>query len=284
MSVRKVKQNKQDASTSQSFLKPPIRELHGLELWVYEIYWNTRRVTRLKRFLSYKDDKFIKRGPGVRLAEAVALDFNARNTTIPVPRVFDVFTVKGVVHIVQEFIDGRMLEDIWHKLSVDQQHSSMMQLKDCIAQLRALQPPHPERVQGIDGSGCLDSRLAIGEWGPFDDHAAFHEFLGYEAMRMLPERYPLVQEALSVTHGRQYKTVFAHGDLGPHNILWKNGQIVIIDWERSGWFPEYWDYTRVYAARGYSMPEWWELFKEFVDRYDDEVEIDIQVSNYVERL
>lgn len=273
------------AASSQSYLNPPIRELRGLELWIYKIYWNSSRVTDLKRKLSFKDRKFIKPGKRVRLAEALTLDFIARNTTIPVPQVLDVFTVNGVVNIVQEFIDAPVLEDIWHKLTPDEQRSSMVQLKDCFDQLRTLQPPHPERVQGIDGSGCLDDRLAPGEWGPFDDHAAFHKFLGLEAMRTRPERFPLVQEALSKVHGRRYKTVFAHGDLGPHNILWKNGRIVIIDWERSGWFPEYWDYTRVHFARGpHVMPGWWELFREFVDRYDDEVEVDLQVANYIMRI
>lgn len=220
----------------------------------------------------------------MRLAEAMSLDFIWQNTTIPVPQVFDVFSVNGVVHILQEFINAPVLEDVWHKLSPEQQRSSMVQLKDCLNQLRALEPPHPERVQGIDGSGCLDDRLEHGEWGPFDNHEAFHRFLGLDAMRMDPERYPLVQESLSITQGRRYKTVFAHGDLGPHNILWKSGRIFIIDWERSGWFPEYWDYTRAYAARGYIMPGWWELFRELVDQYDDELEVDLQVANYIIRI
>ena len=32
------------------------------------------------------------------------------------------------------------------------------------------------------------------------------------------------------------------------------------------------------------MPGWWELFREFVNRYDDEVEVDLQVANYVMRV
>ena len=30
-----------------------------------------------------------------------------------------------------------------------------------------------------------------------------------------------------------HRTVFAYGDLGPHNIIFKNGRIFIIDWERA---------------------------------------------------
>jgi serine/threonine protein kinase len=262
----------------------PVRELQGSKLLIYKLRWKLGSVIRSTKKLSFNDSSFIKRGSRVRLTEALTMDFIAQNTTIPVPRVLDVFAINGVVHIVQEFIDAPVLEDVWHTLSPDQQRSSMAQLKDCLDQLHALQPQRPDRVQAIDGSGCIDDRLASGEWGPFDDHAAFHRFLGHDVFRESPERYPLVQEALSRTCGRQYRTVFAHGDLGPHNILWKDGRIFVIDWERSGWFPEYWDYTRAYEARGYAMPDWWKLFRETVDRYDDEVEVDRRILNYVERL
>jgi len=211
------------------------------------------------------------------------MDYIARNTTIRVPRVLDIFTIHGVVHIVQESIDGPVLEDVWSRLSPEEQRGSMAQLKNCLDQLRALKPPHPERVQAVDGSGLIDGRVESGVWGPFDNHAAFHRFLNHDILRANP-RYPRVQEALSRIYGKRYKTVFSHGDLGPHNVLWKDGCIVVIDWERSGWFPEYWDYTRVHAARGH-MTGWWTMFKETVDhRYDDEVELAVRISEYFEML
>jgi len=212
------------------------------------------------------------------------MDYIAQNTTIRVPRVLDVFGIHGVVHLVQEFIDGPVLEDVWSHLSSEEQRSSMVQLKSCLDQLRALKAPHPERVQAVDESGLIDGRVQSGVWGPFDNHAAFHRFLGHDTLRTNAERYPRVQEALSRIYGKRYKTVFSHGDLGPHNILWKDGCIVIIDWERSGWFPEYWDYTRVHAARG-DMEGWWTMFKETVDhRYDDEVELAVRISEYFETV
>ena len=74
------------------------------------------------------------------------MDYIAQNTTIRVPRVLDVFAIHGVVHLVQEFIDGPVLEDVWYHLSSEEQRSSMVQLKSCLDQLRALKAPHPERV------------------------------------------------------------------------------------------------------------------------------------------
>ena len=232
-------------------------------------------------FSTFNDGKFTKCGPRVRLQEALSMDFIARNTTIRVPRVLGVFSVRGTVHIIQERIDGPVLEDVWHRLSRAEQHSSILQVKNCLDQLRTLKPQHPECVQAVDGSGLIDSRLDSGVWGPFDNHFDFHQFLNHDVLRAQSETYPRVQEALSKVGGKQYRTVFSHGDLGPHNIIWSDGRIVIIDLERAGWFPEYWDYTRAYAARGY-MKDWWKMFKEVVDGYDDELELEVRISEYFE--
>ena len=272
---------------SISFLKdsvPLVRELKGSEYWKYKlVFRHERALRRVESFLRI-ESSFIKGGKRVRLTEALTMDFISRNTTIHIPKLLDIFSIKGDVYIVQQYINAPVLEDVWRRLSIVEKRSSVLQLKNCLDQLRALKPPDSDRVQAIDGSGFIDERLGTGELGPFDDHDAFHRFLGYHALRDCPDRFPLAKEAISKVANRKYRTVFSHGDLGPHNILWKDGQIVLIDWERSGWFPEYWDYTRAYAARGYTIPEWWEMFKDVVDRYDDELDVDIQMLNYVERL
>ena len=41
------------------------------------------------------------------------------------------------------------------------------------------------------------------------------------------------------------RILFAHSDLRPQNIIVKDGKVAaIIDWERSGWYPEYWEYAK----------------------------------------
>ncbi|KAF8155481.1 protein kinase subdomain-containing protein PKL/CAK/CAK-fungal1 [Crassisporium funariophilum] len=283
-----------DASMSSTpgYLRSPIRELKGLKLFTfklkrrlrYELNYHITYVMRRPRYAVFRSGNFTKRGPRVRLQEALTMDFVARNTTIRVPHVLDVFSICGSVHIMQERINGPVLEDVWYSLSTEQKHSSMLQVKDCLDQLRALKPRHPERVQAVDGSGLIDSRLGKGVWGPFDSHFDFHnQFLNHDVLRAQSERYPRVQEALSKVREKQYRTVFSHGDLGPHNMIWSNGRIAFIDWETAGWFPEYWDYTRTYAARGY-MEDWWKMFDEVVDGYDDELELAVRISEYFETV
>lgn len=109
----------------------------------------------------------------------------AQNTTIRIPRVLDVFAIEGTVYIIQERIKWPILEDVWHSLSPEEHHISMVQLKDCLDQLRALKPPHPERVQAIDGSGLIDDRMQRGTiWGPFANHDDFHcQCLNHDVLR-----------------------------------------------------------------------------------------------------
>jgi hypothetical protein len=76
-------------------------------------------------------------------------------------------------------------------------------------------------INCVQEVGCLDARLAPGEWDPFDNHAALGDFLRLEAAHV--SRTLLISPCTrSIIHSTQttvtYRTVFAHGDLGPHNI------------------------------------------------------------------
>ncbi|KDR68435.1 hypothetical protein GALMADRAFT_231403 [Galerina marginata CBS 339.88] len=272
-----------------------IRQLRGLDLVGYKLRLKLRSL-RERRPKSFTPNVFLldntrlvkhsRLGGTVRLTEAIAMDYISKNTTIPVPRVHEVLGVDGSIHIVQEYIDGDLLDNVWHKLTSDEQRSSMEQLKGYLAQLQVLTPPHPGRVEAIDGSGCLDARLHSGQWGPFDNVEEFNRFFGHEYVREYPDLYPKAEEPLAKTYRRTWRTAFAHGDIGPHNIIWKNGKIVaIIDWECSGWFPEYWDYTRAYfGAVAPSRWSWWKMFRESMAGYPDELAVEIALATYFIRI
>jgi aminoglycoside phosphotransferase (APT) family kinase protein len=64
----------------------------------------------------------VKTGDCVRLAEANSMKFVREHTTIPVPKVYNVYKDQdtGHVRIVMEFIEGNRLEDMWDKFDVSQ--------------------------------------------------------------------------------------------------------------------------------------------------------------------
>jgi len=160
----------------------------------------------------------------------------------------------------------------------------MDQLKGYLEQLRSLVPPEPGKVQSVDGEGFTDNRLGYDEWGPFESHDAFNAFFQHERLRKLPARFPRAQAPLAITKGRTWRTVFTHGDLGPHNILWDTNKAeiaAIIDWEFSGWFPEYWEYTRAYYGPAtWKKLGWWEMLQEYTDCYREELDVEIVLSEY----
>lgn len=107
------------------------------------------------------------------------------------PRAFDIFKFRGSTNIIQEYIDGAVLADVWAKMGLDERTSCMDQLKGYMAQLRSLTPPEPGRVQAVDRSGCFDDKLHYpGEWGPFESHDAFNSFVAHDYIREHLERYP----------------------------------------------------------------------------------------------
>jgi hypothetical protein len=114
------------SSSAPAYLRSPAPELGGLKLRKYEISRDFRRFMHRFFMFAFKDEQFTKCGPRVHLQKALLMDFIARNTAIRVPRVLNAFSIRGTVHIIQEHIDGPILEDVWHRLSPEERHSSIL--------------------------------------------------------------------------------------------------------------------------------------------------------------
>ncbi|PGH23624.1 hypothetical protein AJ80_02230 [Polytolypa hystricis UAMH7299] len=159
--------------------------------------------------------------------EADALQFVASNTTIPVPKVYDVDD-EGQ-NIVIEYMPGNPLDKVWIKLTHDQRDSVCHQLAGYLAQLRQLTGKQIEAPNG--------GRVRVGyyqtRWdGPFKTEKEFNHFLA---------------QGTGLCPGESHKIHFAHGDLSPRNVLVDESGCVtaVLDWEWAGFFPEYWDVARM---------------------------------------
>ena len=119
-------------------------------------------------------------------------------------------------------------------------------LADCLEQLLSLEPPPDCKIGNYLGESGLDHRLSGTRWGPFDTVTEFHTYLRRGRPIEHWGREPDVVRVHSHPEGT-YKLKFTHADLAPRNIRVKDGHITgILDWEFSGWYPEYWDYTKMY--------------------------------------
>ncbi|KAI1370648.1 kinase-like protein [Hypoxylon crocopeplum] len=226
----------------------------------------------------------VKTGYNVHLTEAATMIFIAKNTSIPVPRVHCSFVYRNRAYIVMERIEGDQLGTIWNKLSDADRESIISQLRRMLQELRAIQPPPGTGVESCVGGSLRDPRMARSQprFGPFKTIEEFHLWLREgQSLENFSDGFPNHEDTqdtrdfkeMVIRQDRPWPApVFTHADLNPWNILVRGGQVVgIIDWETSGWYPVYWEYT---SACYLKIPGWLDAVPKFLDPYPDELEME----------
>jgi hypothetical protein len=213
----------------------------------------------------------------LEFSEAHTLKFLAEETSIPVPRIKATYSSKtGVKYIVMEYIPGKPLSQVWGNLASEEKDAVLLELKSYMDEVRRIKPPRPGVVAAVDYSPCNDDRISATPFGPFDSHDDFHLFLRWginNEEHSLPAIGEIVRAHKS-DRWKQYRTVLTHGDLAPRNIIMRDKKIVgIVDWETSGWFPEYWEYTRAWES-AWRYTYWRDKLGDFLDVYDEELRIE----------
>jgi thiamine kinase-like enzyme len=113
--------------------------------------------------------------------------------------------------------------------------------------------------------------------GPFKTEADFNLFLrnGIENTEKMEEgSLKTDMDRLIEMHqdveAKHLQPVFTHGDISGSNILVRNGRVVaLIDFEMSGFYPEYWEYAT--AMRSNHAKGWREQIPRFLTPYPMEL-------------
>jgi serine/threonine protein kinase len=207
----------------------------------------------------------VKTGPWLDLMEAATMKFVSENTSVPVPKVYCSFVHKGRTYILMERVKGEMIGNVLDGLEHDGQQKIFAQLKRMIDELRSLIPPSGTGVQSCTGGSLWDLRIAHllrapvvpTRFGPFSTIQEFHVWLreGFRfddhkhKERMKGEEGQEIAAMEAMQDGPWPPPVFTHTDLHPSNILVRGQEVVaIIDWEFSGWYPHYWEYTSAWCG------------------------------------
>ena len=226
--------------------------------------------------------KIVKTGPFVHLTEASTMQFVTDKTSIPVPKVHCSFVHRNCAYIVMERIQGEDIPKAWAKLSEDSRRKILLQLKRMMQELRALKPPQGTGVESCIGGSLRDSRIVqcSSRFGPFKTIQGFHLWLrGNLQPSRLDDRendrdWQEIKDMAAKQDGPWPSPVFTHGDLNPFNILISGDEVVsIIDWEFSGWYPHYWEYTSAWYGN-ITRTEWQDLLGEFLDPFPAELEME----------
>jgi aminoglycoside phosphotransferase (APT) family kinase protein len=176
-------------------------------------------------------------------------------TTIPVPKVYCAFKHRHKTYILMEHIDGEPIGKNWDNRSDTEKESLMSQLKGIFDELHSIRHPRPGVLAAADMQPLYDPRCWKGFLG-FGLFASESEFNNYLRCNMndasaffdkdavpwvTTEERNEVRRLLDMQQSKQHSICFTHGDANSTNILVKNGKVVaLIDFEVSGWYPEYW--------------------------------------------
>ncbi|KAL2823118.1 phosphotransferase enzyme family protein [Aspergillus granulosus] len=208
----------------------------------------------------------VKFGKCVNLLEGENLLFVREKTNIPVPQVYAIYTKPetGKNYIVMEQIHGETLQSLWPRLTSPEKDSIMTTMRVYFNELRNLPPP--------DYYGSLGGRSLLDEifWtykpepainGPFTSEDALNEAF---ALKYIYDGRPnfradFYRQCLPrILHNHQ--PTFTHGDFQRKNIIIQRAEdeagveapkgirVVLLDWEKSGWYPSYWDYCLAVCA------------------------------------
>ena len=205
-----------------------------------------------------------------------------RHTSIPIPSACDAVSTPRVhsgpfpsaAYLLTTRVRGLPLSRCLYVISDTDCEHIATQLGDYLTQLRDIPSlPIPDSaISDSLGEACRDTRIrGARPVGPFGNEAAFSQVLRFSDE---PAR-------------RGHKIVFTHADLNPRNILVdrivrSNGTTGweltgIVDWERAGYYPEYWEYTKA-MFEGFRWPQRYNnlvrgVFKELGD-YSRELDVE----------
>lgn len=177
-----------------------------------------------------------KYGKRVNLNEAETIKFIKENTTIPVPNILEYYTKDGKNYIVMDRIDGKTLESELSNLNAEELENILLELKGYVNQMRNITSSY---IGSIHNKPLND---VLFQGGPFYSEQEFNQHMIDKFKDILRGHYHTI---LAKMLKNNHKIVFTHADINPRNILIKNNKIIgIIDWEFSGFYPEYWEYIR----------------------------------------
>lgn len=202
------------------------------------------------------------------------MEYVRQNTSLPVPKVYCAFKRNGTTYIVMQRLKGHKLAIGWKERSEVSKSRILEQVRVMVEEMRGLKSPHGGAVASVTGGSLYDQRLpglavtypvkTSPRFGPFDDIRAFHRWLRRPVVEAKDSYDQEINHMIAAHETTDWgSSVFTHGDLSSLNILVQGEAIVgIIDWETSGWFPAYWEYTTASQVNPRNL-----MWSDYIDRF-----------------
>ncbi|EGX94033.1 Protein kinase-like domain [Cordyceps militaris CM01] len=214
---------------------------------------NGQRLSRFSPVFKINPTTVVKTARIVRMAEAATMKFVLENTSIPVPAVHNAYIdeTTGHVVIIMDFIEGENLDKAWVNYTEPERQSVIVQLQDYMSQLRSFKGSF---IGCIDGTPCQDQYFFSEkeDYGPYQTEHEFNQGIVNLMRKQGPHAFIAWRCDVWKDVMKDHNIVLTHNDFDPRNILVQGAKVVaILDWEFSGFYPEYWEY-----CKAVSCPDW----------------------------
>lgn len=161
----------------------------------------------------------------------------------PAPRPHGLVRLGIHCFLFTSHIPGMNLEKAWPGLDCSQKQDISCQVDTLLAKLRSLPFPENASLGDVVGDTCRDVRRSQRVSNkPIMSVTEFQDFIFDGPSTTSPLYVQLLRNLMPSSA----KIVFTHGDIRPANIMvrcddekWR--VTAIIDWETSGFYPEYWE-------------------------------------------
>ena len=183
-------------------------------------------------------------------------------TNIPVPKPVWSKYRDGYGEILMTFIPGIPLDTCWDRLNDSTKERLCRKIWEMVEQLRQI--PKPEHLKEsflcyTDGTCSKDVLIAELEDPPrpLTDNEAVRERICQRYYHFNGRRYTIDEMYNMLPHSDA--SVFTHADLATRNIMVDENtyQITgVIDWERAGWYPDYWEYANIWKPSEDETFDW----------------------------
>lgn len=192
----------------------------------------------------------LKKGRENTENEANALLLVEKYTSINAPRVIDsVMMDDESGWILTTRMLGDKFDTVRYRMTYEEEEQLGKDLYNWVCELRKIPNSSNYLIANASGGPITDHQHNdMARWGPFNSVGDFTNRWFQDLYR--PELF-IHKKPLSVLHEKKYEVYFTHSDLHPSNIFVRNGRLYgLIDFEDSGFKPEYWEYTRAMWCTG----------------------------------
>lgn len=206
-------------------------------------------------------------------SEYSTLQFLAQHAPdFPAPKPHGLIKLGNSALILMSYIPSVTLRNVWSTLSHTNKLSIQRQLERLFSRLRGIKQQAGGRLGGVGGEGVSDSHAWVEHIDSETTMTTAAEFRDFQFSIEAPcgPEYAAFLRSLLPHPDPNEPAVFTHGDMFPGNIILDVDPTTpeeyvvtgIIDWEESGFYPSWFEATKVLYTFNEDgrkeMQDWWQ--------------------------